>query len=68
MKLFDSHCHLNDEKFDEDKEELIYSLFASEIDKLINAGYSLESSKKAIEIADSYPRNLCNMWNITKRH
>ena len=26
MKLFDSHCHLNDEKFNEDREELILKL------------------------------------------
>ncbi len=68
MKLFDSHCHLNDEKFNEDREELITSLFTSDIEKLITAGYSLESSKSAINIAKSYPRNLCNMWNITKRY
>lgn len=56
MKLFDSHCHLNDEKFDEDREELINSLFLGGVDKLINAGYSIESSKKALEIAEKYPQ------------
>lgn len=54
MKLFDSHCHLNDEKFDEDRKELINSLFLEEVDKIINAGYNLESSKKALEIAEKY--------------
>lgn len=54
MKLFDSHCHLNDEKFDEDRENLIQELFKSGIEKFINAGYSVESSKKALEIANKH--------------
>ncbi len=66
MKLFDSHCHLDDEKFNIDREELIESLFKEGIEKLITVGYSLESSKKVIEIANSYPRYICNLWNITK--
>ena len=65
MKLFDSHCHLDDEKFNIDREILIDSLFKEGIEKLITAGYSLEGSKKAIEIANNYPRNICNLWNIT---
>lgn len=26
MKLFDTHCHLNDERFNEDRESLIITL------------------------------------------
>ncbi len=26
MELFDSHCHLNDEKFDEDRDNVIKSI------------------------------------------
>lgn len=54
MKFFDSHAHLNDEKFDEDREELIEQIHNDEIDKFITAGYSIESSKKAIEICKKY--------------
>lgn len=54
MKLFDSHCHLNDEQFDNDRDKIINELFHSGIEMCINAGYSVESSKKAIEIANSY--------------
>lgn len=56
MKLFDSHCHLDDEKFDIDRQELITHMFQSNIEKLISAGYSLESSKKALELAKHYPQ------------
>lgn len=68
MKLFDSHCHLDDEKFNVDRETFIQSLFKEGLEKIITAGYSLNGSKKAIEIAKNYSRNICNMWNITKRH
>lgn len=54
MKFFDSHAHYNDERFEEDRDELIKSIYNSGITKIINAGYSLESSKKAIEIAKDY--------------
>lgn len=56
MRLFDSHCHLNDEKFEEDREDLIAELLSNEIEKLITAGYSLKSSKEALEIASKYPQ------------
>ena len=51
MELFDSHAHYNDEKFEEDREEVLEEIYKSGVTKLINAGYSVESSKKAIEIA-----------------
>lgn len=53
MKLFDSHCHYNDEKFDEDRDEII-SQNLKEISNAIVSGYNLESSKKALEIANKY--------------
>lgn len=56
MKLFDSHCHLDDKKFDTDRQELINHIFQSNIEKLISAGYSLESSKKALEFVKQYPQ------------
>lgn len=56
MNLFDSHCHLNDEKFNIDREQTIEYIFSSGITKLINAGYSLESSKQGLELAKSYPQ------------
>ena len=54
MKLFDSHCHLNDEKFNEDRDELILKLNNEGVEKLVTAGYSLESSKEAINLASRY--------------
>lgn len=54
MELLDSHAHYNDEKFEEDREEVIKEIYNSGVTTIINAGYSLESSKKAIEIAENY--------------
>ena len=54
MGLFDSHSHLNDEKFDEDREEQIKKVCESGVSNFITAGYSVESSKKALEIAKKY--------------
>ena len=58
MGLFDSHSHLNDEKFDEDREEQIKKIRESGVSNFITAGYSVESSKKALEIAKKYPYSL----------
>lgn len=54
MELFDSHAHLDDEKFDLDREEIIKEIKESEVTKLISAGYSLEGSKKAVELSKKY--------------
>lgn len=54
IQLFDSHAHYNDERFEEDREEIIEKIHTFGVTKLINAGYSLESSKIALEIAQEY--------------
>lgn len=54
MGLFDSHSHLNDEKFDNDREEIIKDICKSGVDKFITAGYSVNSSKSAVEMAKCY--------------
>lgn len=54
MELFDSHAHLDDEKFENDREELIQKIKEEGVTKLISAGYSLEASKVAKELANKY--------------
>lgn len=54
MKLFDSHAHLDDEKFNEDRKELIEKIHNEGVEKFVSAGYSLEGSKKAIELSKKY--------------
>lgn len=54
MKFFDNHCHLDDEKFDEDRDAIIEKIHKDGIDKFVSAGYSLEGSKKSIELSKKY--------------
>ena len=54
MNLFDSHSHLNDEKFEKDREQVIKEIYESGVTNFITAGYSVESSKKALEISEKY--------------
>lgn len=54
MGFFDSHSHLNDEKFDEDRDKIIKEIYESGTTDFVTAGYSVESSKKAIDIANNY--------------
>lgn len=54
MGFFDSHSHLNDEKFDEDRDKVIKKIYKSGTTNFVTAGYSVESSKEAIDIANSY--------------
>jgi TatD DNase family protein len=54
MELFDSHAHYDDEKFNEDRDEVIKNIFDAGITKLVSAGYSLDSSMKGIELSKKY--------------
>ena len=54
IELIDSHAHLDDEKFDNDREEIISKIQDAGIKNFITAGYSLEGSKKAVELAEKY--------------
>ena len=54
MELFDSHAHLCDEAFDEDREEVIQKCFDSDVKFITEIGYSEETSRKAVELANKY--------------
>ena len=72
MELFDSHAHYNDEKFANDRNEVIKSIYNSGVTSIICAGYNLESSKQAIKLANEYefiystvgisPNDLTDEW------
>ena len=54
MQFFDTHSHYNDEKFNEDREEIITKTYESGVTKFICAGYNLKSSEEAVEIAKEH--------------
>ena len=53
--LFDTHAHLNDPVFDQDRDVLISSLPEQGVGLVMNPGCSLENSLQAIAIAEKYP-------------
>ena len=52
--LFDTHAHMDDRAFDEDREELLTSLPGQGIALLMNPGCSLESSRNASLLSRTY--------------
>ena len=52
--LFDTHTHLDDEKFDKDRDELIASLNEQGVSLLVNIGADLKSSEASIKLAEKY--------------
>lgn len=52
--LFDSHAHLDDEKFDEDRDEVITRALENGITGIINAGACMTSSARSVALAEQY--------------
>lgn len=63
MKLFDSHCHPQFPHYDNDRDEIIKRALKDGI-FMICVGTDLETSKKAIELAEGYE----NMWATVGLH
>ena len=57
--IFDTHVHYDDEAFDEDRDELIAALPAGGVEKAVDVGASLDSCKKALELAHAYDHVYC---------
>ncbi len=55
MKLFDTHAHYADEKFDLDRDTLIPSLYEQGIDKIVEIACDVRTAQKSIDIIDKYP-------------
>ena len=53
-KIFETHAHYEDVKFDSDREELLASLPKQNIEYVINVGSNLETTNKSIELAKQY--------------
>ncbi|SFQ12896.1 TatD DNase family protein [Caldicoprobacter faecalis] len=53
--LFDTHAHLEDERFDEDRKQLIEELPEKGVAYVVNVGSTLETSRMSVELAARYP-------------
>ncbi len=52
--FFDTHTHLDDKKFDEDREEVIERIQKSGVSLAVNIGADMESSKRSVELSEKY--------------
>lgn len=52
--LFDSHCHLNHPKFEKDRGGVVAQAVKAGVEKILDVGDSLETSKQAINNAKKY--------------
>ena len=59
MNFFDTHTHYNDEKFNEDAEKMLSELKKNDIGGIVIPGFNIESSIKAIELANKYDNAYC---------
>jgi TatD DNase family protein len=55
MLFVETHSHLDFDEFDADREEVIKRALDAGVRILINVGASLDSSKRAVELAHKYP-------------
>ncbi|MBI9091782.1 MAG: TatD family hydrolase [Desulfobacterium sp.] len=55
MRLFDSHCHIDDPCFDDDFDAMLTRAEEAEVHAMMIAGVTLTTSKKAIALAKDRP-------------
>ena len=61
MKIIDVHAHYEDEKYNEDREQVLQEQFKNGVDYIINAGAGIESSKGAIKVSKMYDNVYCTI-------
>ncbi len=53
--FFDSHTHYDDERFNEDRHELLTTMQQNKVDYIVNAAADIISSNEGIQLAEKYP-------------
>ena len=53
--FFDTHAHYDDERYDVDRDLLLESMRESGVSLILNAGSSVENSRRGLQIAEKYP-------------
>lgn len=65
--MIDVHCHLNFHAFDKDHDQVIKKAFDDGVTKIINVGTKIDSSQKAIDLANQY-ENLYAIVGVHPHH
>lgn len=55
MRLIDSHCHLNAERFAGDEETVLERARAAGVERILVPGWNVASSARALELVDRFP-------------
>jgi len=55
MRLFDTHAHYYDEKFDADRDAVLSSLPEKGVERVVCPGCDLPSTRQSLELAEKYP-------------
>ena len=61
MKYVDVHAHYDDDRFNEDLEQELEDVRKSQVKYIINAGSSIENSKKALNLALTHEYMYCTI-------
>ena len=51
MLVFDTHCHLNDEKFEEDREEAYQRMLEAQVRRCVCVGSDIATSQECVDFA-----------------
>ncbi|MCL2386270.1 MAG: TatD family hydrolase [Defluviitaleaceae bacterium] len=54
-KIIDTHAHYDNERFKQDRHEIIKALQSNNVETIINVGCDLKTSKASVKLADTYP-------------
>ena len=73
--LFDSHTHLDDDKFNDDRGKVIEKIKESGVSALVNIGCNIPTSKHSVELAEKYDFiyatvgfHPCDTGDLTEEH
>ena len=59
--MIDSHCHIDFRDFDRDREEVIVQATEFGVDRLINIGADIESTRRSFALANQYENIYCTV-------
>ena len=66
MRIFESHCHINDKSFNKDLDKVIERANSSGVSHMMIAGVTLDTCKKALEIANNRIDSLLYMFERSR--
>ncbi len=61
MRIFDSHAHYNDSRFDPDREAVLSAQFAGNVARILEVGCDPGDFYKTLRLSDAYPGMYCSL-------